>query len=541
MNRKLLVLPALLGALTPVITGCGGAGGGSGGGKPIVVGTTDSIELTKDNPAPVDPATSYDSATWNIFFNTFQMLLTYPRGSTTPTPDAAKDCRFLDASGLTYQCKMRTGLKFSNGDDLTAQDVKFSIDRMQKINWATGPASLISDVKSVDAPDDLTVVFHLKSPDATFPYKLATPAAAIVDQQVYPADKPYTGWRLLGSGPYTLNSLSQAKEKGSDAYRAEEAEFSRNSHYQGILKMHNSGVKLKLYADSKAMEAALKNGSLDVMTRQLAPDQIQELQDSTSSQFKLTQSPGGEARYLFLNTASADLKDKAVRQAMAQVIDRQAITRDVYQRTAVPLYSVVPQGMTSHVNSFFDEYGNPSVSEARKTLQRAGITEKVPLTINFRRDTGGTMNRAEAEEIEKQLDSSGLFDVHVQSEQWNAFLKAASERKYEIFAVSWLPDFPDPDNYIAPFFDKDNFLNLPYQSPQIINTLLPETRRQAERSSTVDAFGQAQKIVAQDVPMLPLWQSNQYIAARSNITGTEWALDASETTQFWELGRGASG
>jgi len=129
----------------------------------------------------------------------------------------------------------------------------------------------------------------------------------------------------------------------------------------------------------------------------------------------------------------------------------------------------------------------------------------------------------------------------VQSEQWNAFLKAASQRKYQIFAVSWLPDFPDPDNYIAPFFDKDNFLNLPYQSAEIQNTLLPETRRQAERSSTVDAFGQAQKIVAQDVPMLPLWQANQYIAARSNITGTEWALNASDTTQFWELGRGASG
>src|SRR6478672_6717707 len=121
MNRKLLVLPALLGVMTPLLTGCGGSGGGSGGGKAIVVGTTDSIELTKDNPAPLDPATSYDSATWNIFYNTFQMLLTYPRGSTTPTPDAASDCHYTDTGGLTYQCTMRDGLTFSNGDALTAQ------------------------------------------------------------------------------------------------------------------------------------------------------------------------------------------------------------------------------------------------------------------------------------------------------------------------------------------------------------------------------------------------------------------------------------
>ncbi|MEW1866119.1 ABC transporter substrate-binding protein [Streptomyces sp. NBC_00669] len=531
MNRKLLVLPALLGALAPAITGCGSSGGSGGSGKPIVVGTTDSIELTKDNPAPLDPATSYDSATWNVFYNTFQMLLTYQRGSTTPTPDAAKECHYAGTSGLTYQCTMRDGEKFSTGRSLTSTDVKFSVDRMQKIHWSDGPSSLISDVKSVDAPDPQTVVFHLKHPDATFPAKLATPAAAIVDSTVYPAKKPYTGWRLVGSGPYKLDSWTAGKQ----------AVFSKNSHYDGTLKMHNSAVTLKMFADSNKMEDAIKSGQLDVMSRQLSPDQIQALQSNPDPDFKLTQSSGGEARYLFLNTDAPSLKKVAVRQAMAQLIDRQAITRDVYQRTAVPLYSVVPQGITTHVNSFYDTYGEPSVKNAQKTLRDAGITSKVPLTINFRRDNGGTMNKAEAEAIAKQLDASGLFDVHVEAEQWNAFLKAAGEGKYQVFALSWLPDFPDPDNYIAPFFDKETFIPLPYNLTEIRNTILPETRSQAQRSATTDAFGAAQKLVAEQVPMLPLWQANQYIAARNDITGAEWALNASTTTQFWELGRGASG
>ncbi|WP_328916947.1 MULTISPECIES: ABC transporter substrate-binding protein [unclassified Streptomyces] len=532
MNRKLLVLPALLGVLTPVITGCGSAGGGSGdSGKPIVVGTTDSIELTKDSPAPLDPATSYDSATWNIFYNTFQMLLTYPRGSTTPTPDAAKECHYTDTTGLTYQCTMHDGLKFSNGHALTSEDVKFSLDRMRDMNWPTGPASLISDIKTIDAPDDTTVVFHLKTPDATFPAKLATPAAAIVDSQVYDPKKPYNGFKLVGSGPYTLDSFTQGKE----------AVLSKNSHYEGVLKLHNSKIDLKLFDDSNKMEAALKAGTIDVMTRTMAPTQISKLLDSNDPDIKLTEAPGGETRYLFLNTSAPALKEKAVRQAMAQIIDRQAITRDVYLRTTEPLYSIVPQGITSHVNSFFNVYGNPSLTNAKKTLTNAGITEKVPLTINFRRDNGGTMNEPEAEEIKRQLDASGLFDVTIQAEQWNAFLKAASERKYQIFAISWLPDFPDPDNYIGPFFDKDNFLNLPYRSKEIQDTILPDTRKQAQRSTASDAFGDAQKIIADDVPMLPLWQGKQYIAARSGITGVEWALNSSTTTQFWELGRGVSG
>ncbi|MFI0721994.1 ABC transporter substrate-binding protein [Streptomyces sp. NPDC021224] len=531
MNRKLLVLPVLLGAMSPLVTGCGSTSVGSSGGKPIVVGTTDSIELTKDNPAPLDPATSYDSATWNIFYNTFQMLLTYQRGSTTPSPDAASECHYTDNTVLTYQCRIRDGQQFSNGHPVTAQDVKFSVDRMLKINFAAGPATLLSGVKSVDAPDESTVVFHLKAPDTTFPAKLATPAAAILDPAVYPADKPYTGFRLVGSGPYTLDSFKEAK--GGD--------FSKNGHYKGTLKMNNDKIQLKLFADSHAMEKALKSGGIDVMARTISPDQISGLLGSTDSTIKTTESAGGEARYLFLDTSSADLKTLAVRQALAQVIDRDAITRNVYQGTADPLYSVIPAGITSHTNSFHNRYGDPSVSKAKTLLRNAGVTAKVPLTINYRRDTGGTMNGAEAQEIARQLNASGLFTVTTKSEQWNTFLKKATQHDYELFALSWLPDFPDPDNYLAPFFDKENFLNLAYNNATIQNTLLPATRKLADRGTTATAFGRAQDLIADDVPMLPLWQGKQYIATRDGITGVEWALNSSTTTQFWELGRGKTG
>ena len=295
------------------------------------------------------------------------MLLTYPRGSTTPTPDAASDCHYSDTGGLTYQCTMREGLKFSNGDKMTSQDVKFSVDRMKKINWATGPSSLISDVKSVNTPDDKTVVFQLKAADATFPAKLATPAAAILDSKVYDPAKPYAGFKLVGSGPYTLDSTTTDKQGNFQL-----GEFNKNSHYKGILKLNNSRVDLRMFADSDKMEDALKDGSIDVMSRTMSPDQINGLEASSDPDVKLTESPGGQARYLFLNTASPDLKSKAVRQAIAWVIDRQAITRDVYKRTADPLYSVVPQGISGHVNAFFSDYPAPSVSRAKRSSSRQG-------------------------------------------------------------------------------------------------------------------------------------------------------------------------
>ncbi|MDJ0343799.1 ABC transporter substrate-binding protein [Streptomyces sp. H10-C2] len=532
MNRKLLVLPALLGVLAPGLAACGGSdSGGANSGKPIVVGTTDSITLTKDNPAPLDPATSYDSATWNVFYNTFQMLLRYPRSGTNPEPDAAEKCGFTDQRGQVYQCTLRKGLTFSNGHALTAEDVKFSVERMLAINSDNGPASLIAGVSTVQAPDDHTVIFQLKAPDTTFPLKLATPAAAILDSHVYAKDKPFEGFKIVGSGPYTLDDFKQG----------DRAVFSRNANYQGTLKLNNSKVELRMFSSADTMESELKSGTVDVATRTMRPDQINRLLKGGTKDVKLTEAAGTEARYLFFDTTDAAVRPKAVRQAIAQIMDRQTLTRDVFQRTAEPLYSPVPVGITGHANSFFKAYGDPNTAKAKALLHAAGIDGKVAFDYWYRKDLAGSSNKEEAEAIKRQLDASGLFDVTLKSEQWNVFLTQVKKHKYAAYALSWLPDFPDPDNYIAPFFDRDNFLKLPYQSDVIQRQVIPETRQQSQRSATISDFENAQKIIAQDVPMLPLWQGKQYIAARSDITGVEWALNSSTTTQFWELGRGVTG
>jgi peptide/nickel transport system substrate-binding protein len=107
--------------------------------------------------------------------------------------------------------------------------------------------------------------------------------------------------------------------------------------------------------------------------------------------------------------------------------------------------------------------------------------------------------------------------------------------------MGWFPDFPDADNFLAPFLDKDNFLGSPYANSQIRNSLIPQSRREADRLAAVDSLTRIQDTVAEDVPVLPLWQGKQYVAARDDITGSAYALNSSSTLQLWELGRGVSG
>ncbi|HZG05474.1 MAG TPA: ABC transporter substrate-binding protein [Streptomyces sp.] len=528
MNRKMLVLPAVVGLLAPALVACGNDTG-SGNSGTIVVGTTDRIEASAEAPAPLDPAAAYDVSTWNVFRNTFQTLLRLPRAGTQPEEEAAEECGFTDQRSEQYRCTLRDGLTFSNGHKLTSEDVTFSIERMLGINDPSGPASLLANLDRVEAPSEREVVFHLKKPDATFPYKLATPAAAIVDSEAYPADKLREGYEITGSGPYVLESFDA--EDGR-------AVLVRNEKYRGGLELRNDRVELQFFEDSGAMEQALRDGDIDVMNRSMSPEQIERLDSDQKDGIELVEMSGQEIRYLVFTTDDPVVGRKAVRQAIAQTVDRSELVRDVYARTAEPLYSIVPSGLTGHHNSFFNTYGEPDVKAARETLERAGVDTPVKLQLTYTTDHYGPATAKEFKVLAKQLNDSGLFEATVKGVPWKTYRSASMKQQYGVYGMGWFPDFPDADNFIAPFFTEDNFLGSPYENNEIRNQLIPRTRVKEERDAAVDDFVRAQDIVAEEVPVLPLWQGKQYVAAREGVSGVEWALNSSSVLQLWELGRG---
>ncbi|MFC9534283.1 MULTISPECIES: ABC transporter substrate-binding protein [unclassified Streptomyces] len=534
MNRKTLVLPAVIGLLAPVLAACGGSDSGGKDGNPIAVGTTDRFVASKAVPAPFDPAYAYDAGSWNVLRQTIQTLMAMPRGGGEPVPEAAQTCGFTDTGNERFSCTLRKGLAFADGTPVSASDVKFSIDRVLRIKSDSGSSALLSSVDTIETKGRSEVIFHLKSPDATFPYKLATPTAGIVNPDDYTKGKLRTGFAVDGSGPYTLD----AKVENNTLVKAV---FTKNPHYKGQLKPKNDKVELVSFADADAMGKALEKGDVDMMTRTMSPEQIKQLSDNPSKNINLVEMPGMEIRYLGFNTSAPVVKSKAVRQAMAQVVDRGQLTADVYGTSAEPLYSLVPAGITGHTNSFFNRYSDPSVSKARSILSRANITTPVKLTLHYTTDHYGPATKREFEVLKKQLNSSGLFDVGIKGDAWDTYRASELKGKYDVYGLGWFPDFPDADNFIAPFLDKDNFLASPYANSTIRDQLIPESRREADRLTASKSLTSIQNIVADDVPVLPLWQGKQYVAARDDITGVEWALSSSSILQLWELGRGVSG
>ncbi|MEV7834655.1 ABC transporter substrate-binding protein [Streptomyces subrutilus] len=534
MNRKTMVLTAAAGLLTPALTACGSASGGGAGSGAIVVGTTDRFEAADFAPAPFDPAHAYDAGAWNVLRQTVQTLMHTPRGGGQPVPEAASDCRFTDTGNESYRCTLRPGLQFAGGDPLTAKDVKFSIDRVLAIKDENGPSSLLSTLDTVETKGADTVVFHLKTADATFPYKLSTPATGIVSEKHYAARGLRSGFEIDGSGPYTM----KPEVKNDQLVRAV---FTRNSRYKGDLKLQNDKVELRTFADSAAMGRALADGSVQMVSRTLSPAQITEFADKPPKGVKLVPLPGLEIRYLGFNTNAPVVKEKAVRQALAAAVDRNAVISKVYGKAATPLYSLVPASVPGHVNSFFSKYGEANTAKAQGLLKDAGIKTPVKLTLNYTKDHYGDGTAAEFEALKTQLNTTQLFDVTVQGSDWADFRPAQKRGDHAAYGLGWFPDYPDADNFLAPFLEQDNFLGTPYANAAVRTRLIPESRRAVDRGVALPAITEMQDIVAEDVPVLPLWQGKQYVAARDGITGAEWSVNAISDLQLWELGRGVSG
>ncbi|MET9322733.1 ABC transporter substrate-binding protein [Streptomyces sp. NPDC003038] len=521
-NRtRCLQITAALASIS-LLAGCGMLSDDSGDdAKRIVVGTTSA-------PSTLDPAAAWDGS-WELYRNVYQTLLAFPTGATKPQPDAAQSCEFTDSANESYRCTLRKGLKFSNGEPLDSKAVKHSLDRIRTIGDKLGPKDLFGTLEKIEAPDPLTVVFHLKTPDATFPYVLGSPAASLVAPKDYPADKVRADAKVTGSGPYVLESY----EEGGEAV------LGSNPSYAGFANRRNSGVTIRYYKESTKMVAALKAKEIDATYRGLSAPEIKDLQTPASHDqgVQVVENVGAEIRYLVFNPKDPQVNKLPVRQAIAQVIDRGALVSKVYQGTAEPLFSMVPKGVVGHKTPFYDKYGNPDLGKAKKILKDAGINQPVELTFWYTTDRYGASTADEFTELKRQLDESGLFKITLRGQPWKVFQEGYKNGEYPVFGRGWFPDFPDPDNFIAPFVGKENAVGTPYEPAEVLTDLLPKSRREGDRSAGIQQFERAQQIFAEDVRLLPLWQGKLYVAAREDIAGTERALDPQTAMQMWELFR----
>src|SRR5690554_1915515 len=333
-KRALTVLGGTAAAVL-VLSGCAGGGGGEEpSDDAITVGTTDKVTF-------LDPAGSYDNGSFAIMNNVYPFIMNSQPGTADVEPDIAESAEFT--SPTEYTVVLKEGLTFANGNELTSSDVKFSFDRQLAIADPNGPSSLLYNLDSVETPDELTVVFHLKSEnDQTFPQVLSSPVGPIVDEDVFsateltPADAIVEGQGFAGQ--YTITDYTQNELVRYEAF----------ADYGGMLGAAETEViTAQYFTEETSLKLAVQQGDVDVAFRSLSPTDLADLEGDDA--VTVHHGPGGEIRYIVFNfdtqpfgaqTPEADeAKALAVRQAAAHLLDREALSQEIYQGTYTPLYS----------------------------------------------------------------------------------------------------------------------------------------------------------------------------------------------------------
>jgi peptide/nickel transport system substrate-binding protein len=510
-------------AAAAVLVALSGCGGGTGGGGTIIRGTI-------DQPVSYDPAGAYDLPSYDVLTNVYQNLLTIPPGGSKPEPEAAQSCDFTDSKNTTYQCTLKDGLEFSDGSTLTAKDVKFSFDRNIKIASPTGASSLLTNLKSTEAPDDKTVIFHLKEPDATFPLLLTAMSFAIVPADgpnAFPADKLEPSDKVVGSGRYTVASYEPGQQ----------TVLEKNANYTGEDPAQNDRAIIQYFDKSSALKLAVEQGNVDIAYRNLSPTEYNDLKQG--GDVNVIGGKGVEIRYLVFNEnlqpGDNDAQKLAIRRAVAYTIDRDAIANNVYDGTVQPLYSMIPSGLDFAGEPYKEEYGaTPDVNAAKAELQKAGVKTPVPLEVWYTPSHYGPVSADEYAEIKHQLDDSGLFDVTLKSTEWTQYSEAYATDKYPQFQLGFFPDYPDPDDYAYNLWGSQSFLNDHYSNPKV-DKLLAEERATTETATREKAFAQLEKLAAADAPTIPVWQGGQVAAVRDNVHGVEDTFDPAFLFRFWVI------
>ena len=533
LNSKKILAAAVSVAAIASLTACGGVKddttAGADSGNAITIGTTDKI-------TSLDPAGSYDNGSYAVQIQVFPFLYAQDYNTSELSPDIAADDGTWNEDGSQFTVKLKEGLKFANGNDLTASDVKFSYDRIKKINDPNGPSSLLANVESVTAKDDTTVVFKDSVPfDVTLKQVMSSPAGPIVDEDTFDADKLADADTIVSkkafAGPYTLTAFKIN----------ESAAYAKNDSYKGLTPAKNSVVQVKYFADASNLKMAIEQGTVDVAFRSLTATDIEDL--SGNDDLKVVNGPGGEERFLSFNfkiqpfgesQPDADpAKAKAVRQAVAALIDREELSDRVYKGTYTPMYSYIPDGLEGHEDTLKAAYGDgnggPDAEQAAQILADAGVETPVTLNLQYNGDHYGSSSADEYAAIKSQLEADGLFTVDLQQTEWTQYSEQRlvtdeSDGSYPAYQLGWFPDYSDPDNYLSPFFRDGNFVMNGYSNEEV-NTLITNQTGEQDHDKRMEMLGQIQDIVTDELPTIPLLQGAQVAVTRNNVDGV--VLDAS--------------
>ncbi|MDP3961459.1 MAG: ABC transporter substrate-binding protein [Pseudorhodobacter sp.] len=410
-----------------------------------------SIVITyKDDVATLDPAIGYDWQNWSMIKSLFDGLMDYIPGTTTLRPGLASSYE-ISEDGTVFTFHLRAGVKFHNGREMTADDVKYSLDRVTNPVTQSPGAGFFGSIKGYDAMadgsatslagveviDPLTVRISLARPDATFLHVMALNFASVVPKEAVAAAGADFGKLPVGTGAFKLAEWTIGQR----------LVFARNTDYWRAGEPYLDQITFEVGQEPIVALLRLQNGEIDVPGDGIPPAKFTEVMADPAQAARVVEGGQLHTGYITLNVKMPPFDNVAVRQAVNMAINKDRIVQIINGR-AVPATQPLPPSMPGYTQGYagysFDPEG------AKKMLADAGFPSGFETEL-YVMNTDPNPRIAQA--IQQDLSNVGI-NAALKSLAQASVIAAGGEPDQAPMiwsgGMAWIADFPDPSNFYGP-------------------------------------------------------------------------------------------
>ena len=503
--------------LSSALVACSKESTESGQAKVEKSGEQDVFVFARGGDAvSLDPAEVTDTESENVSQSILETLVTFAEGETTVEPLLATEW-VTSEDGLTYTFTLREGIKFHDGTDFNAEAVVFNFERWMKSNqekfymygtvFSGYEADETHELESVKAVDELTVEFTLKYAQPTFikdlaltPFSISSPAAIEKHGDEY-------GSNPVGTGPFVFEEWK----------RNDRVVLNKNEEYwlEGYPKVGQ--VIFRTLPNNSARLNALLSGEVDMIDG-LDPASIQQVEDNED--FQLLARPPLNIGYLGLNVKKKPLDNKLIRQALNYAVDKDSMIEAFFAGQAEPAKNPIPSTVEGY-NDEIEAYSyNPE--KAKELLAEAGYADgfemelwAMPVSRPYMPDA----NRV-AEFLQASFAEIGVT-ANIVTYEWATYLEKTKAGEADSYLLGWTGTNGDADDFIYTLWHENNIgtFNSAQYANKELNKVLEEARTITNQEKRNELYKQAQEIMHEDPPMIPLVHTTPVLAARADITG----------------------
>jgi ABC-type transport system substrate-binding protein len=409
----------------------------------------------KDDVATLDPAIGYDWQNWSMIKSLYDGLMDYEPGTTELRPGLAESYD-ISEDGKVFTFKLREGVKFHNGRVMTADDVKYSLDRVTNPATQSPGAGFFGSIEGYDAVssgeatelsgvnvlDEQTVEITLSRPDATFLHVMGLNFASVVAKEAVEAAGADFGKTAMGTGAFKL----------ADWTIGQKLVFEKNQDYWREGLPYLDSVTFEVGQEPIVALLRLQNGEVDVPGDGIPPAKFQEVMGDPEQAARVIEGGQLHTGYITLNVKMAPFDNVDVRKAVNMAINKERITQVINGR-AVPATQPLPPSMPGYTEGY---EGYPYDPEAAKALlAEAGFSDGFETEL-FVMNTDPNPRIAQA--IQQDLSKIGV-KATIQSLAQASVIAAGGEADQAPMiwsgGMAWIADFPDASNFYGPILGCD--------------------------------------------------------------------------------------